>query len=91
MSAFIDFAVETFINESVQEGQKPKMLRAFREETDEQLAVRIMTVMDSLEMAFAMKGNILVVDSQTKTENARHIVQELKKRLAPELLPVASA
>jgi hypothetical protein len=84
MVSFIEFVVKKFIDEADKLGHKPQMLKAFREETDEQLVERVGSVMDGLEMAFVMEtGQPLMIHS--RQENTRAVVNELKKSLASQI------
>ena len=81
---FVEFAVETLIREANEQGHKPKMLEAFRSESDEQLFRRVMFVMGGLEIAF-MRSEGHCSFSNERDISAKAIVAALKEKLAPEI------
>lgn len=84
---FVEFCVGFIIADaSYSEKKREELIRAFREEHEFLLLVRVMNEIEILELRYALNvGELPCFSEREEKAVALQIVRELKKKLAPDL------
>jgi hypothetical protein len=86
---FVEYAVGVIIEDSKKDRQEAKMCNAVKNESEEQLIVRVLSIMAKLQVGYVQSEREFVFGDEDYY--ARQIIALLKERLVSEIARLAPA